>query len=185
MNIASKQEEVEYPILDNFITISKNTITKKEMIDMENKVLSTINFEILSPSILDFFEIYACICNLNPVEISQGLYIMNIILIDINMLKFKSSVLAFAVLKLITKEENIKELLSFIKNISKKAYKINGKKNNEAQILLEEINKENSSNELSNDVKYLFRTILKTHYHNAKNKFNSQNFHAVSSYTSI
>ena len=185
LNIASKQEEVEYPILDNFITISKNTITKKEMIDMENKVLSTINFEILSPSILDFFEIYACICNLNPVEISQGLYIMNIILIDINMLKFKSSVLAFAVLKLITKEENIKELLSFIKNISKKAYKINGKKNNEAQILLEEINKENSSNELSNDVKYLFRTILKTHYHNAKNKFNSQNFHAVSSYTSI
>ena len=46
-------------ILDNFITISKNTVTKKEMIDMENNVVSTLNFEILSPSILDFFQIYA------------------------------------------------------------------------------------------------------------------------------
>ena len=40
LNIASKLEEVEYPILDNFITISKNSLTKKEMINMENKVLS-------------------------------------------------------------------------------------------------------------------------------------------------
>ena len=185
LNISSKQEEVEYPILDNFITISKNTVTKKEMIDMENNVTSTINFEILSPTILDFFQIYACVCNLNPVEISQGLYIMNIILIDINMLKYKCSILAFAVLKLITKEENINELFSFIKGISNKAYQINGKKNNEAQILYEEINEENKTNALSNEIKYLFRTILKTHYHNAKNKFNSQDFHAVSSYTSI
>ena len=185
LNIASKQEEVEYPILDNFITISKNTITKKEMIDMENNVISTINFEILSPTILDFFQLYAAVCNLNPVEISQGLYIMNIILIDINMLKHKNSILAFVVLKLITKEEKLKELIIFIKEICKKAYKVNGNKNNEAQILLNEINKENNSNHLRQEVKNLFRTMLKTHYLNAKNKFNSQNFYAVSSYTSI
>ena len=185
LNIASKQEEVEYPILDNFITISKNTITKKEMIDMENNVISTINFEILSPTILDFFQIYAAVCNLNPVEISQGLYIMNIILIDINMLKHKNSILAFVVLKLITKEEKVKELIIFIKEICKKAYKVNGNKNNEAQMLLNEINKENNSNLMRQEVKNLFRTILKTHYLNAKNKFNSQNFYAVSSYTSI
>ena len=185
MNIASKQEEVEYPILDNFITISKNTVTKKEMVSMENNVISTINFEILSPTSLDFFQIYASICNLNPVEISQGLYILNILLIDINMLEYKCSILAFSVLKLITKEENIKELFLFIKEISKKAYKINGNKNNEAQILFEEIDRENKTNKLSHEVKYLFRTILKTHYNNAKNKFNSQIFHAVSSYTSI
>jgi hypothetical protein len=185
LNIASKQEEVEYPILDNFITISKNTITKKEMIDMENNVISTIDFEILSPTILDFFQLYAAVCNLNPVEISQGLYIMNIILIDINMLKHKNSILAFVVLKLITKEEKVKELIIFIKEICKKAYKVNGNKNNEAQILLNEINKENNSHHLKKEVKNLFRTILKTHYLNAKNKFNSQNFYAVSSYTSI
>ena len=57
LNISSKQEEVEYPILDNFITISKNTLTKKEMIDMENKVLTVIDYEILSPTMLDFFQI--------------------------------------------------------------------------------------------------------------------------------
>ena len=185
LNIASKQEEVEYPILDNFITISKNTITKEEMIDMENDLISIIQFEILSPTVLDFFQIYAAICNLNPVEVSQGLYIMNILLIDINMLKYKNSILAFAVLKLITKEENINKVILFIDDINKKAYKINGNKNNEAQILVEEINKENNSNEIGVEIKYLFRTILKTHYHNAKNKFNSQAFHAVSSYTSI
>jgi hypothetical protein len=63
LNIASKQEEIEYPILDNFITISKNTVTKNELIHMENKVLSILNYEILSPTILDFFQIYAFICN--------------------------------------------------------------------------------------------------------------------------
>jgi hypothetical protein len=185
LNIASKQEEVEYPILDNFITISKNTVTKQEMIDMESDLISTIKFDILSPTVLDFFQIYAAICNLNPVEVSQGLYIMNIILIDINMLKYKNSILAFAVLKLITKEENIKKVIEFIEDINKKAYKINGNKRNEAQMLVEEINKENNSNEIGVEIKYLFRTILKTHYHNAKNKFNNQIFHAVSSYTSI
>lgn len=185
LNIASKQEEVEYPILDNFITISKNTLTKKEMINMENKVLSIIDYEILSPSILDFFQIYAAVCNLNPVEISQGLYIMNIILIDVNMLKYKCSILAFAVLEIIAKEKNLKNLLSFFQEINEKAIKINGSKNNEMKILIDEINKEMSINYLANEIKYLFRTILKTHYHNAKNKFNNQNFYGVSSYTSI
>ena len=185
LNIASKQEEVEYPILDNFITISKNTVTKQELIDMENDLLSTIKFSILSPTTLDFFQIYASVCNLNPVEISQGLYIMNILLIDINMLKYKSSILSYAVLKLIAKEENLNKIILFIEDINKKAYKLNGNKINEAQILIDEINKENNSNEISSDIKYLFRTILKTHYHNAKNKFNNQIFHAVSSYTSI
>ena len=185
LNVASKQEEVEYPILDNFITISKNTVTKQELIDMENDLLSTIKFSILSPTILDFFQIYASVCNLNPVEVSQGLYIMNILLIDINMLKYKNSILSYAVLKLIAKEENLSKLIIFIEDINKKAYKINGNKDNEAQILIDEINKEDNSNEISRDIKYLFRTILKTHYHNAKNKFNNQIFHAVSSYTSI
>ena len=185
LNIASKEEEVEYPILDNFITISKNSLTKKEMIDMEKKVLSIINYEILSPTILDFFQIYANICKLNPVEICQALYIMNILLIDINMLKYKVSILAFAVLKIIAKEQNIQKLIIFIQEISKNAYKANGNKNNEAQILLDEICKENKNGDLCKEIRYLFRTILKTHYHNAKNKFNNQVFYGVSSYTSI
>ena len=185
LNIASKQEEVEYPILDNFITISKNSLTKKEMICMENKVLSVINYELLSPTIIDFFQIYAYICNLNPVEISQGLYIMNILLIDINMLKYKVSLLAFAVLKIIAKEQNVEKLITFVEEISENAYKVNGNKNNEAQILLEDICKENKNADLCKEIKYLFRTILKTHYHNAKNKFNNQIFYGVSSYTSI
>ena len=185
LNIASKQEEVEYPILDNFITISKNSLTKKEMINMENNVLSEIDYEILSPTILDFYQIYAALCNLNQVEFTQGLYIMNIILIDINMLKYKNSLLAFAVLEIITKENKIKELFLFLEEINKKAFEINGNKNNYANILIKEINKEFKNNELANEIRYLFRTILKTHYHNAKNKFNNQNFYAVSSYTFI
>ena len=185
LNISSKQEEVEYPILDNFITISKNTLTKKEMINMENKVLSVLDYEILSPTMLDFFQIYACICNLNPVELSQGLYIMNIILIDINMLKYKNSILAFAVLEIIAKENKIKKLFNFLKEVNKKVIDINGNKKNVCQVLIEELNKEFNCNELAKEIKYLFRTILKTYYHNAKNKFNNPIFYGVSSYTSI
>ena len=99
--------------------------------------------------------------------------------------KYKSSILAFAVLEIIGKEKSIKKLISFIQEVYEKASKISGNKNNGMKILIDEINKEMFSNDLANEIKYLFRTILKTHYHNAKNKFNSQKFYGVSSYTSI
>ena len=185
LNIASKEEEIEYPILDNFITISKNSLTKNEMIYMENKILSELDYEIISPTVVDFFQIFAAICNLNQVEISQGLYIMNIILIDINMLKYKNSILAFAVLHIITKENKIKDLFLFLEEINKKAFEINRNKNNFAKILIDEINKEFQSNEIEDEIRQLFKIILKTNYHNAKTKFNNQNFYAVSSYTSL
>ena len=185
LNIASKEEEVEYPILDNFITISKNSLTKKEMIYMEKKILSELDYEIISPTSVDFFKIYAIICNLNQIEISQGFYIMNILLIDINMLKYNNSILSYAVLHIVTKENKIKNLFSFLEEINENAFKINGKKNNYAKILIDEINKEFKSNQLENEIRQLFRIILKTNYHNAKTKFNNQNFFAVSTYTSL
>ena len=155
------------------------------MIYMENKILSELDYEIISPTVVDFFQIYAAICNLNQVEISQGLYIMNIILIDINMLKYKNSILAFAVLHIITKENKIKDLFLFLEEINKKAFEINRNKNNFAKILIDEINKEFQSNEIEDEIRQLFKIILKTNYHNAKTKFNNQNFYAVSSYTSL
>ena len=61
---------------------------------------------------LDFFQIFAKIIKLSPVELNQGLYVLNILLLDINMLKYKNSVLAFAVLKIITKK-SLDELFNF------------------------------------------------------------------------
>ena len=182
LNIASKQEEVEYPILDNYITVSGDILTKKELISMENKVLAVIDYKIVTPSVLDFFEIMSGVCDLNPIEFSQALYLMNIIILDVNMLKYNVSILAFAILNIVTKKD-IKILIDFIKSISEKMKDEDNKKIVEEY--LAKIQDEKKINKLTKKIRVLFRTLLKTHYQNAQIKFATQKFHAISTYSVI
>ena len=187
LNISSKEDEIEYPILDNFITVSGNNVTKDQMIKMENKVLSILNYSIITPSMLDFFEIFAKVIELSPVEICQGLYVLNILLLDVNTLKYKNSVLAFAVLKLITKK-NIDVLFNFCNDVINEINMKNGikegkEKKNVVNKFLERINNEEKMGKITDNIKTLFRTVLTTHYHNAEYKFNKEKFHSIASYT--
>ena len=182
LNIGSKQEEVEYPILDNYITVSGDILTKEELISMENKVLSVINYKIVTPTVLDFFEIMSGICDLNPIEFSQALYLMNIVILDVNMLKYNVSVLAFAILNIVTKKD-MKIFIDYIKNLSEKIKDDDNKKIVEEY--LEKIQDEEKINKLIKNIRVLFRTLLKTHYQNAQTKFATQKFHAISTYSVI
>ena len=74
------------------------------MIITEYQILNGIDFEILFPNMFNFFQIFAKILKINPIEMSQGFYLLNIILMDVNMLKYNWSILAFAVIKIISKK---------------------------------------------------------------------------------
>ena len=194
INISSKHEELEYPILDNFITVSGYNYTADDMIKMESRVLRAIDWEIVSPNLYDFFQIFSSICELNPIENSQGVYILNIILMDVNMLKYSISLLAFVVIKIVTKK-NIKIIVDILKEIKNEVCKNDYKekedidKKNKDIKLIESIiinfNDIKIIEEIEQKIRILFRTVLNTQYCNARNKFNAQKFYAVSTYTSI
>ena len=183
INIASKHEEVEYPILDNYITVSGDCFSAEELISAEYRILKGINFEILNPNIFEFFQIFCQIYQVNCVEMSQGFYLLNIILLDVNMLKYKWSVLAFAVMKIISKKSD-EIIFNWLLKIKKE--RIDDKSETEiVENFSAEIKNNEKIEELVEKIRMLFRTVMKTHYINAQNKFASQKFYGISSYSVI
>ena len=56
MMIACKHEEIELPKMEDFIYITDNAYTKKEIVKLENDILIALNFELLYPSPIKFYE---------------------------------------------------------------------------------------------------------------------------------
>ena len=92
--IACKEHEIYYPKLKEFIMITDNAYTKKELLDMEIEVLQELNFEILAPSSLEFYNIITNAFNFNRVQYFLGRYFMECALLNDQFLKFPQSVLA-------------------------------------------------------------------------------------------
>ena len=172
--LASKHEEVEYVNMQETLQLAQNKFTKEQIINMEYQILSQVNFEVLAPTMCDFFKIYAFLINLNNNKIFQGFYIMNIILVDFHMLEYPNFVLALAVIKLINKKID-KELLEIVNKIIKKK-KL---ENFEGYINNKKINS------ICNKIKLLYETFLETKYKNIQEKFAESQYNCVSTNTQI
>ena len=184
INIASKHEEVIFPIIANYISVCGNKITAEDMMKTEIKILTEIEYEISKPTLYDFFEIFAYLIKMGQIEIDQGLYILNIILLDVNMLQYNSSVLAFCVIKIIT-NKNIEEIIIFLNEIYEKVSKNLGQNAEIIRDIMKNFLNEKNLEEIIESIKMLFRTVLRTHYINTRNKFALQKFHAVSTFCVI
>ena len=184
INIATKHDEVIFPIIANYVSVCGNKITAEDMMKTEIKILTEIKYEILKPNIYDFFEIFAYIIKMNQIEIDQGLYLLNTLLIDVNMLQYHSSILAFCVIKIITKK-NTDGIINFLNEIYGKVKRKIGSKAEFFKDIIKKFQNEKSLDEIIQSIKVLFRTVLKTHYINTRNKFESQKFHAVSTFSVI
>ncbi len=92
--IACKQEEIYSPSIRDFVCITDNAYTKKEIFEMEFQILKTMEFNTVSPSSLRFFELIAMDFNFNSKEYNFGLYLLELYLIDYRMTKFIPSVIA-------------------------------------------------------------------------------------------
>lgn len=56
MLIASKYEEIYAPIVSDFVYITDNAYSKEEILRMERKIISTLNFDLQITSSLRFLE---------------------------------------------------------------------------------------------------------------------------------
>ena len=94
--IACKHEEINVPKVDDFIYITDNAYTKEEVFKMENDVLSKLNFELLYPSPIKFYEYLSLHFNFCNKYHMLGKYLMETFLLDLKYVKYKPSIISCA-----------------------------------------------------------------------------------------
>ena len=92
--ISCKSQEIYYPQLNVFIDITDGAYIKNELLEMENNILKILNFNIVSPTSNDFYNIIAKAFNFDKKEYYLGKYFLESSLVDYNMIKYTSSVIA-------------------------------------------------------------------------------------------
>ena len=94
--IACKHEEINVPKVEDFIYITDNAYTKEEVFKMENDVLSKLNFELLYPSPIKFYEYLSLHFGFSPKYHMLGKYLMETFLLDLKYVKYKPSIISCA-----------------------------------------------------------------------------------------
>ena len=156
------------------LQLSQNKFSKEDIVKMEYNILKQIDFEILAPTMCDYFQIFSFMINLSNNKFFQGLYILNIILVDFHMLKYPNCILALAVIKLINKKID-KELVDIINKIIE----------NKNLTQIEKFLKPKRINSICSKIKLLYETFLETKYKNIQEKFAQGKYNYVSTNTSI
>ena len=94
MFIACKYEEIYPPDLKDFVYITDGAYVKQDVLDMEYKMLKSLEFNITFPTQWSIFEIYKKKLDLDDKTFKLAWFLMELCLIDYKTLKFKMSVLA-------------------------------------------------------------------------------------------
>ena len=131
MFIASKYEEIYPPELKDFVYITDNAYVKADVLDMESKMLASLEFDIMVPTQWSFFEIFVKKLHLDQKTLNLAWFLMELSLINYKMLKFKLSLIAATVILI-----SVKSLNFFNKN---EFEKITGYKESELRECAREI----------------------------------------------
>ena len=98
MLIASKYEEIYAPEVRDFVYITDKAYTKEEILKMENSMLTTLDFDVTTPSSYRFLERFAKIINADTALFNLAWYLIELPLIEYRMLKYLPSNLAASAL---------------------------------------------------------------------------------------
>ena len=79
--IASKIEESILYKLTDYLGILSDKYTTNNIIEMEDKILKVINFNLVVPTMLEFFEFFDEKCGLNNIQRNKGLFYLNTIIL--------------------------------------------------------------------------------------------------------
>lgn len=104
MLIASKYEEIYAPEVKDFVYITDKAYTKEEILRMEYSILSTLDFNMTTPSVYRFIERFAKIANIqDEMVFNMACYLAELSLIEYSMLKYCPSNIASAAIYLAQK----------------------------------------------------------------------------------
>jgi hypothetical protein len=91
MLIACKYEEIYPPIVKDFVYITDNAYTKEEILEMERKLLSTLDFNIQITSSFRFLERYCKVAKTDPLIFNLSRYLIELSLVNYKMIKYTNS----------------------------------------------------------------------------------------------
>ena len=114
--ISCKENEIIYPRLNKLIQLTDNAFTISELKNMEIKIMKTLNFDILSPTAEEFFEINAKFFNFSDEHMCVGEYFLKCSLIGYIILKYNQSTIAIACGYIIMKCFNLEGTDLILKN---------------------------------------------------------------------
>jgi hypothetical protein len=114
--ISCKENEIIYPSLNKFIQLTDNAYTVEELKNMEKKIIKSLNFDILSPTAEEFFDINAEYFNFTKNQKSFGNFFLKCSLVDYNMIKYKQSTIAIACGYITMKYFNLKGIELILDN---------------------------------------------------------------------
>eukprot|EP01116_Phalansterium_solitarium_P006323 TRINITY_DN18628_c0_g1_i1.p1 TRINITY_DN18628_c0_g1~~TRINITY_DN18628_c0_g1_i1.p1 ORF type:complete len:393 (+),score=138.95 TRINITY_DN18628_c0_g1_i1:166-1344(+) len=100
MLLASKFEEVYAPAVDEFVYISDNTYTKKEIFELETLVLGVLKFNLAAPTVKTFLRRYVKAAGSNAVVAQLANYLCELSLHEYSFIKYEPSMTAAAAVSL-------------------------------------------------------------------------------------
>lgn len=111
--IASKYEEIHPPELKDFVYVTDNAYTKKEVLRMEAEILHALQFNITFPSSYSFFELFIEMSNakFDDKHLMFAQYLLELVLLDYTMIKYNYSLLAASALYITSKIKKIPKKL--------------------------------------------------------------------------
>ena len=174
--IASKSEEIKLYSMKDYLNLLPVKYNIHDLEKTEYEILSGFDFNLKIPGALDFYEIFSVEKKLNKFQLTKGLYLLNFILLDNNLVYIPSSLIAYAVIFIVSGK-------SFQFNKLCEEYKENGEK--KTIKILSILKDREVINNLCGYIKYLYNINKNSIYNGPFNKFNTSNHYFVSSYLDI
>ena len=117
MFIACKYEEIYPPELKDFVYITDGAYVKADVLNMEYKMLKSLDFNVTFPTQWSIFEIYKKKLDLNEKTFKLAWFLMELCLINYKTLKYKMSVLAASAILIASKTLGVYSSNWFLKNV--------------------------------------------------------------------
>ena len=161
--ISCKSHEIYYPQNDKLIEMTDNAYSKEEMLTMENEILKKLNFFIVCPNPIDFYNILSKMFNFEKKQYYLGNFFIESALVNYQILKYSSSVIASSCTYLVMKY-----------------YRINGYQKLYNNFIINEQFPEDVIKDAAKEIYILVDNLSKSKFKSVKKKYSLTQFENVS-----
>ena len=161
--ISCKSHEIYYPQHNKLIDMTDNAYTNEEMLVMENEILKKLNFFVVCPNPIDFYNILSKMFNFEKKQYYLGNYFIESGLVNYQILKYSPSVIASSCAYLVMKY-----------------YRINGYQKLYNNFIIKEQYPEDVIKDAAKEIYTLVEILSRSRFKSVKKKFSLTQFENVS-----
>jgi len=103
MLIASKYEEIYPPEVKDFVYVTDRAYSREDILDMEGKIISCLNFNLTTPSSYRFLERYSQVAGFDEKSFCLARYLLELATVEYKMMKYTPSTIACSAVYLVNK----------------------------------------------------------------------------------